>query len=151
MMRAIWAVKEAGGDQSVPFSDNGLWWPQFSFKLHKQYLIWKLTYLAKIWYPIEMGPIEIAEVEIAASGGRRSGQGPGEKKFDQKFGNPQILSYTNIIHLKRKLRTIFIQIWNKIWGLCCKKVEKKSILWFSIPKNHDLGSVFAEFLENLSR
>ena len=30
-------------------------------------------------------PIEVAEVEIAASEGRRSGQGPGEKKFDQKF------------------------------------------------------------------
>ena len=29
--------------------------------------------------------IEVAEVEIAASGGCRSGQGPGEKKFDQKF------------------------------------------------------------------
>ena len=35
--------------QSVPFSNNGLWWPQFLFKLHKQYLIWKLTYSAKIW------------------------------------------------------------------------------------------------------
>ena len=33
----FWSVKEAGGDQSVPISDNGLWWPQFSFKLHKQY------------------------------------------------------------------------------------------------------------------
>ena len=28
---------------------------------------------------------EVAEVEIAASEGRRSGQGPGEKKIDQKF------------------------------------------------------------------
>ena len=32
-------LRRRGGDQSVPFSDNGLWWPQFSFKLHKQYLI----------------------------------------------------------------------------------------------------------------
>ena len=46
----------------------------------QQSLIWKLRSLAKIWYPIE-----VAEVEIAASEGRRSGQGPGEKKFDQKF------------------------------------------------------------------
>ena len=38
------------------------------------YLIWKLRSLAKICYPIE-----VAEVEIAASGGRQSGQGPGEK------------------------------------------------------------------------
>ena len=106
---------------------------------------------ANIWYPIEMGPIEIAEVEIAASGGRWIGQGQGEKQIDKKFCNLQFLSYTNVIHLKRKLRTIVIQIWNKIWGLCCKKVEKKSILWFSIPKNHDLGSVSAEFLEHLSR
>ena len=37
---------------------------------------WKLRSLAKIWYPIE-----VAEVEIAASGGRRSGQVPGNKKL----------------------------------------------------------------------
>ena len=65
--------------------------------------------------------------------------------------NPQFLSYKNITHLKRKLRTIFIQIWNKIRGFCYEKVEKKSILWFSIPKIPDLGSVSAEFLENLPR
>ena len=38
-MRVIWAVKEAvgeGRDQSVPFSDNGLWRQQFSFKLRKE-------------------------------------------------------------------------------------------------------------------
>ena len=38
--------------------------------------MWKLRYSAKIWYPIE-----VAEVEIAASGGRRSGQVPGDKKL----------------------------------------------------------------------
>ena len=129
-------------------------WEQSSFRFEikfgdfvvKKSLIWKLTYFTKIWYPIE-----VAEFEIRALEDRRSGQGPGKKKFDQKFLNMQFLSYTNVIHLKRKLRTIVIQIWNKIWGLCCKKVEKKSILWFSIPKNHGLGSVSAEFLENLKR
>ena len=92
----------------------------FSFQTNKQYFIWKLTYSAKIWYPIE-----VSEVEIAASRGRRSGKGPGEKKFHQKFWNLQFLSYTNIINLKRKLRTISIQIWNKIRGFCYEKVEKK--------------------------
>ena len=29
--------------------------------------------------------IEVAEVETVASGCRQSGQGPGEKKIDQKF------------------------------------------------------------------
>ena len=51
-----------------------------NLKARGQYLIWKLRSLSKIWYPIE-----VAEVEIVASEGRRSGQGPGEKKFDQKF------------------------------------------------------------------
>ena len=37
-------------------------------------------YLAKIWYHIE-----VPEVEIAASGGHQSGEGPGEKKFHQKI------------------------------------------------------------------
>ena len=38
------------------------------------------TYSANIWYPIE-----IAEVEILASGGRPSGQVSGEKKFNTKL------------------------------------------------------------------
>ena len=42
-------------------------------------------------------PIEVAEVEIAASGGCRSGQVPDEKKIDKELGNLQFLSYTNII------------------------------------------------------
>ena len=50
--------------------------------------------LAKIWYPIE-----VAEFEIAASEGHRSGKGPDEKKFDQKFWNTQFLSYKNVIYL----------------------------------------------------
>jgi hypothetical protein len=68
MMQAFWSVKEAGGgDQSVPFSNNGLWWPKFSFKLHKQYLIKKLTYSANIWTSVRslrliVWPQEVMEV-----------------------------------------------------------------------------------------
>ena len=80
-----------------------------------------------------------------ASGGRWSGQGPGEKKFDQKFWNLQILSYTNVIHLKRKLITIVIQIWNKISGFCYVKIEKKLVLWFLIPKHYNFILVLAEY------
>ena len=36
------------------------------------------TSSAKIWYATE-----VAEVKIRASGGRGSGQGPGEKKFNK--------------------------------------------------------------------
>jgi hypothetical protein len=43
--------------------------------------------------------IEVAEVKIAASGGRRIDQGPGKKIFDQIFCNPQFLIYTKVIHL----------------------------------------------------
>ena len=59
---------------------------------------------AKIWYSIE-----VAEVEIVDLRGRRIGQGRGGEKFDQKLWNLQFLSYTNIIHLKRKQRTIGFQ------------------------------------------
>ena len=135
-----------GGGGIHPFWETLSNHSPFSLQTSKQYLIWKLTYFTKIWYPIE-----VAEVEIAASGGRRSGQGPGEKKFDQKFWNRQFLSYKNIIYLKRKLRTIVIQIWNKIRDFCTEKIEKKSISRFSIPKNQDVLSVSAKFLENLSR
>ena len=50
------------------------------------------------------------------------------------FWNRQFLSYKNVIYLKRKLRTIVIQIWNKIRDFCTKKIEKKSISRFSILK-----------------
>ena len=52
------------------------------------------------------------------------------KKIDQKSWNWQFLSYKNVTHLKRKLRTIVIQIWNKIRVFCTEKIEKKSILQF---------------------
>ncbi len=55
-----------------------LWMLQFSSKLNKQYFIWKLRSLPKIWHPIE-----VTEVKIAASRGRQSGQGQDEKKFDE--------------------------------------------------------------------
>ena len=50
---------------------------------------------------------EVLQVEIGASEGRQSGQGPGKKKFDKKFWNLQFLSYTNVIHLKKKAETNF--------------------------------------------
>ena len=119
-MRVFWSVKEAGGgggggDQSVPFLDNGPWWHQFWFKLHKQYLIWKLPYSANFWNLI-VWPQEVMEVT----------------------------------EVKMKKQN-FIQIWNEIIGFCNEKVEKKSILWFSISKYHNLLSVSAKFLKNLSR
>ena len=80
---AIWAVKEAGWDQCVLFLDNGLWWPQFSFKLHKQYLIWKLTFSAKFW-----NLSEVIEAYSLASGGYRSDRGQNEKKYAKIVKSP---------------------------------------------------------------
>ena len=74
-MQDIWSVKEAGGGSKCPILGNRLWRLQFLSKLHKQYPIWKLRYFPKIWYLIE-----VAEVEIAASGGRQSGRGQDVKK-----------------------------------------------------------------------
>ena len=64
---------------------------------------------------LKLRPREVAEVARVQE----------KKKIDQKFWNLQFLSYTNFIHIKRKLRPIFIQIWNKIRGFCYEKVEKK--------------------------
>ena len=58
-----------GGGQILPFL-RILTPPNFILKQQTECYI-----KAKIWYPIE-----VAEVEIAASGGRWSGQVPGEKK-----------------------------------------------------------------------
>ena len=55
------------------------------------------------------------------------------------------------LYLKRSLLKIVIHIWNKIREVCYEKIEKKSILWFSIPKNPNFLSVSAKFLKNLSR
>ena len=46
------------------------------------------------------------------------------KKIDKKSWNQQFLRYKNVIHLKRKLRTIVIQIWNKIRDFYTEKIEK---------------------------
>ena len=46
-----------------------------SFQSNKQYLTWKLRSSAKI-----LDPVEVNEVDIAASGSRRRGQDPGKKK-----------------------------------------------------------------------
>ena len=55
-----------------------------------------------------------------------------EKKVDQKFWNLQFLSYTNVIHLKRKLRTIVFQNW--IFDFFIEKWGKKIFSQFSMIK-----------------
>ena len=104
---------------------------------------------AREYYPKEPGlfgqlitweredPIEVAEVEIAVLGSCQSGQGPGEKKFNQKFWNLQFLSYKNVIHLKQKLRTIVFQdLQKKIWYHLKEGLDKKLMkfeCWFPPP------------------
>ena len=78
-MRAFWSVKDAGGVQKCPVRDGGLWMLQFSSKLNKQYLIWKLTSSAKIW-----DLIEVAEAHTLASGGIGSDWGQNEKNLRRK-------------------------------------------------------------------
>ena len=73
---------------------------------------------AKIQYPIE-----VIEVQIAASGGHQSAEGPGKKKLMKNSEICNFLSYANLIHLKRKLRTIVFQIWNKIFMKKLKKIR----------------------------
>ena len=62
--RCWWSVKEAGVVQKCPVRDSGLWTLQFSSKLNKQYLIWKLKSSAKIW-----DVIEVTEGQSLALGG----------------------------------------------------------------------------------
>ena len=78
-MRAFWSVKDAGGVQKCPVRDGDLWMLQFSSKLNKQYLIWKLTSSAKIW-----DLIEVAEAHTLASGGIGSDWGQNEKNLRRK-------------------------------------------------------------------
>ena len=80
MMRAFWSVKDAGGGQNDPLRNSGLWMLIISSQLNKKYLIWKLTYSAKIW-----DLIEVAEAHTMASGGIGSDRGQNEKKLRRKF------------------------------------------------------------------
>ena len=81
----------------------------------------------------------------------RSPKWPGSrrKKIDKELWNLQFLSYTNIISKESWERSSF-RFKIKLGDFVMKN-WKNSILWFSIPKKHNLGSVSAEFLENLSR
>ena len=63
-MLVLWAVMDLKFEKNI----FRLWIYQ---QTNKQYLMWKLKYSAIIWYPIE-----VFEVQIAASGGQRNGQGP---------------------------------------------------------------------------
>ena len=71
-----------------------------------------------------------------------------KKKF---FKSSAIFELQQRNTLLKKLRIILIQIWNKIRGFYYEKVEKKIYFVIFDPKNHNLGSVLAEFLENLPR
>ena len=84
-MRAFWSVKEAGGVQNGPLRESGIWMLQFLSKLNKQYLIWKLTSLAKIW-----DLSEVTEAQSLASGGFGSDRGQNEKILDE---NPKITNF----------------------------------------------------------
>ena len=68
-----------GRVESAHYGKRSLKPLNFYFRLTNS-VSYKLTYSAKIGYPVE-----VAEVKIVASEGRRSSQGPGEKKFDKKF------------------------------------------------------------------
>ena len=57
--------------------------PQFSIKLHKQYLIWKLTYSPKFW-----NLSEVIEAHSLASGGYGSDRGQNEKKWAKIIKSP---------------------------------------------------------------
>ena len=83
--------------------------------------------------------------------GDRSEKGPGEKSPIKNSEIRNFWATQTSYTYKRKLRTIVIQIWNKIRDFCTEIIEKKSISRFSIPKNQDVLSVSAKFLENLSR
>ena len=74
--------------ETKSYFDEIAGWVEVKSDIACEYLIWKLTYSAKI---------EVAYVEIAASGGRRSGQVPGKK-----------IQKSAIFELQRKLRTIVI-------------------------------------------
>ena len=78
----------------------------------------------------KFGPLEVVEVAKVQV----------RKKNVSHFLKSSIFEQKNVIYLKRKLRTIVIDIWNKI-----------KFLQFWIPKNCDFLSVSAKFLENLSR
>ena len=58
-MRPFGSVKEAG-DQSVPFSNNGRWWPQFLFKLHKQLIFETLVRSLRLIFWLQ----EVTEVTV---------------------------------------------------------------------------------------
>jgi hypothetical protein len=100
-VRAFWSVKYAGGGEGAVsrhfgerslnpplFHSNSIsyesWHIQLKFDTHLRLLRLKLR---------SREVAEVARVQV-------------KKKFDQKFWNLQFLRYTNIIHLKRKLRTI---------------------------------------------
>ena len=120
-----------GGGESSHFGKRSLKPLNFYFRLTNSvsYKSWhiqlKFDTLLRL-LSLKLQPWEVAEVARVQA-----------KKSLIKNFEICILSYTNVIHLRRKLRTIVIQIWNIIRGFCYEKFEKKTILRFSIPKNHN--------------
>ena len=55
------------GVDSFYFGKRSLTPPHFHFRPYKQYLIWKLTYLAKIWYPIEVAEVQMTIYDFLGS------------------------------------------------------------------------------------
>ena len=99
--------------------ESGLWMLQFSFKLNKQYFIWKLIYSAKIW-----DLIEVAEAHTLASEGIGSDRGQNKKNegkilespiFDlQKRNIPQKKPHENRhSYLKQNKRLLLWKNWKK--------------------------------------
>ena len=85
--------------------------------------IWKLTYFAKIWYPIE-----VAEVEIAASGGRWSGQGPDEKNLIKNLEIGNFWATKTIYTSKESWEQLSFRYETKSETFVLKKLKKS---WFS--------------------
>ena len=113
--------------------------------------IWKLRSSAKIWYPVEVN-----EFEVATSGGRRSGLDPGARiqAKNNLVKSSEICNFwaTQTLYTSKeswKQSSFWFEI--KVEDFVLKKLKKKLILWFPIPKNHNPLSVLAEFRGNLSR
>jgi hypothetical protein len=78
------------------------------------------------WYPIE-----VAEVEIEVSGGRRSGQGPGKIRFDKKSSIFEL--HKRFILQKKAEKNRFSELKSNI-RLFIEKWGKKTFSQFSFIK-----------------
>ena len=111
--------RTGGGVESTHFGKRPLTPPHFhsrptnSISYESWHILLKFDTLLRL-QRFKLRPREVAEVARVQT-----------KKINQKFWNLPFLSYKIVIHLKRKLRIIVIQIWNKIREFCTVKIEKK--------------------------